>query len=187
MQNGKQKDNIERFFGLEDHFKWLLLALVTAAIIVVLFPSLIISQRLYVSGDVVERDIKATKDFLFEDKPATERQRAQAVEAILTVYDHNTALTTQLIQRVDTAFEDMRGVVDVAVPPAEHTKAANENEVKPPVEAADTPAAEGQGTAPSLHELLTVHKPAFEKSMGITFSKGAFAILEKEGFQVFFR
>ncbi|MEN8246531.1 MAG: HDIG domain-containing metalloprotein [Thermodesulfobacteriota bacterium] len=184
MHNGKQKNNIERFFGLEEYFKWLLLAVVTAAIIVVLFPSLIISQRSYVSGDVVERDIKATKDFLFEDKPATERQRAQAVEAILTVYDHNTALTAQLIQRVDTAFDDMRGVVTAAVPPAEHTKAADENEVKPPADAADTPAAESQGTSLSLHDLMIAQKPAFEKSMGVTFSKGAFVILEKEGFSV---
>jgi len=184
MQNGKQKNNIERFFGLEEYFRWLLLAVVTAAIIVVLFPSLIINQRSYVSGDVVERDIKATKDFLFEDEPATERQRAQAVEGILTVYDHNTALTAQLIQRVDTAFDDMRGVDAAAAPPAENTRAVDENEVKPLADAADAPAAESQGTASSRHDLLIAQKPTFEKSMGVTFSKGAFAILEKEGFSV---
>ena len=85
--------------------------MVTAAIIVVLFPSLIISQRSYVSGDVVERDIKATKDFLFEDKQATEKQQSQAVERILTVYDHNTALASHLVQSVNTAFDGMRGVI----------------------------------------------------------------------------
>ncbi len=184
MQNGKQKKNIERFFGLEGHFKWFFLAVVTAAIVVVLFPSLIISQRSYVSGDVVERNLKATKDFLFEDKPATEKQQGQTVKRILTVYDHNTALTPHLVQRVNTAFDDMRSVIAAVASPPEKMEAVDENSEKSSAAAATETSADDQGTTPSQHGLVIAQKPVFEKSMGITFSKGAFAILEKEGFSV---
>ena len=184
MRNGKKKNNLERFFGLERHFRWLLLAAVTAAIIVVLFPSLIISQRSYVSGDVVERDIKATKDFLFEDEPATEQQRAQAVDRILSVYDHNTALTAYLVQQVSTAFDDMRGVITAASATAEKTIADEDDADATPFETPDGPLVDRPPATRSLHDLVLVQKPAFEKTMGITFSQGAFAILEKEAFSV---
>jgi len=184
MRNGKHKNDLERFFGLERHFKWFLLAVVTAAIIVVLFPSLIVSQRSYVSGDVVERDIKATKDFLFEDKPATEEQRALAVERILSVYDHNTALTTQLVQRVNTAFDDMRGVIAAASLPAVNPESIGADGKTTPHETVAEPALDGQSGGQSVHDLVVVQKPIFEKGMGVTFSRGAFAILEKEAFSV---
>lgn len=182
MHNGKQKNTIERFFGLEEHFRWLLLAVVTAVIIVVLFPSLIISQRSYVSGDVVERDIKATKDFLFEDKPATEKQQSQAVERILTVYDHNTALAPHLIQGVNTAFDGMRGVLAAASSSAEVPETMAAAGEKEPAEVVSGPVEVRESTAQSLHDLVVAQKLIFEKSMGITFSQGAFAVLEKEGF-----
>ena len=184
MHNGKHKKHIERFFGLEEHFKWLLLAVVTAAIIVVLFPSLIISQRSYMPGDVVERDIKARTDFLFEDKPATAKQQTLSVSNILTVYDHNTALAAHLVQRVNTAFEDMRGVIAAASLPDVNPKPMRENAASvPDGEAAGASEDPPEGTQ-TLHDLVVAQKPVFEKTMGITFSEGAFAILENEAFSV---
>ncbi|MBW2678803.1 MAG: hypothetical protein JRD49_14730, partial [Deltaproteobacteria bacterium] len=182
MKNGKRKKNIEHFFGLEEYFKWILLAVVTAAIVVVLFPSLIISQRSYMSGDVVERDIKATKDFLVEDKKATENQRAQAVEKILTVYDHDTALSSHLVQHVNKAFTDMRRVIAAdATPKTDVGTPVGDGEKEPAVEASG-PTEDRRDEKRTVHDLVVAEKPAFEKSMGITFSKGAFAVLEKEVF-----
>ncbi|MBW2176092.1 MAG: HDIG domain-containing protein [Deltaproteobacteria bacterium] len=182
MKNGKRKKNIEHFFGLEEHFKWILLAVVTAAIVVVLFPSLIISQRSYMSGDVVERDIKATKDFLAEDKKATENQRAQAVEKILTVYDHDTALSSHLVQHVNKAFTDMRRVIAADATPKTDVGIPVDDGEKEPAAEASGPTEDRRDEKRTVHDLVVAEKPAFEKSMGITFSKGAFAVLEKEVF-----
>ena len=184
MRNSRHKNDLERFFGLEKHVKWFLLAAVTAAIIMVLFPSLIISQRSYVSGDVVERNIKATKDFLFEDKPATEKQRVLAVERILSVYDHNTALTAQLVERVNTAFDNMRDVIAAGSLLAVNPESIGEIGETTPFETAAEPAPDDQIAVQSVHDLVIVQKPTFEKGMGVTFSTGAFAILEKEAFSV---
>ena len=53
---------------------------------------------------------------------------------------------------------------------------------KEPAEAVAGPVEVRESTVQSLHDLVVAQKPAFEKSMGITFSQGAFAVLEKEGF-----
>jgi putative nucleotidyltransferase with HDIG domain len=182
MKNGKQKRKIENFFGLEKQFKWLLLVVVTLAITIVLFPSLIFNQRSYVSGDVVERDIKATKDFLFEDVSATERRRQLAVESVRTVYDHNTELVSVLVDKVYKAFSDMRAVMQAAVNPDAPdgvTSVADET-----LSASDVDEKDGGGI--DLRKLRQQRawdrKDVFEKDMGITFSDGAYAILVKEEF-----
>ncbi|MCG6911864.1 MAG: HDIG domain-containing protein [Deltaproteobacteria bacterium] len=182
MRNSKKKKRIEHFFGLEAYFRWLLLAVVTGAIIVVLFPSLIISPRGYVSGDVVLRDIKATKDFLFEDKQATQLQRASAVEKVLTVYDHNTALAPELVQRVETSFAAMRAVIAAVDSPPKDTVEKGETGNGASEDAAGENVDNRPHEKQNLHDLLMAQKPAFEKNIGIAFSQGAFAILEKEGF-----
>jgi len=182
MKNGKQKGRIEHFFGLEEQFKWLLLAVATLAITVVLFPSLIISQRSYVSGDVVERDIKATKDFLFEDKSATEGQRKLAVENIRTVYDHNTGLSSSLVDKVNMAFSDMRTVMRAAATiNVSDNKETVVSEAQP--EASVDKIDDGVSDEKNLqHQKAWEQKPVFEENMGITFSEGAYTLLVKEGF-----
>ena len=74
-------------------------------------------------------------------------------------------------------------IAAVASPP-EKMEAVDENSEKSSAAAATETSADDQGTTPSQHGLVIAQKPVFEKSMGITFSKGAFAILEKEGFSV---
>ena len=78
----------------------------------ILYPSLIITEQNYIIGDVAERDIKAPKDFFIEDKEVTESHRRRAIEEVLTIYDHNTALVHQLNEQVRQAFNSMRAVYE---------------------------------------------------------------------------
>ena len=108
MKKERNKGSIEAIYRLGEYFKWLLLAIVTLTVTVIIYPSLIVKQQTYQLGDVVEHDIKAPKGFLFEDKTATATNQRDAIERVLTVYDHDTTLLAKLTQNVNTAFEEMR-------------------------------------------------------------------------------
>jgi len=69
-------------------YTMLLLLLGTSFLIaLLLFPHLLIPAHQYLVGDVVQKDIKSPKDFLVEDKEATEKKRQEVAGSILTVYD----------------------------------------------------------------------------------------------------
>ena len=82
MNLEKQKISIKNFFGTSDFVRWGILIAVTTIFTVFLYPNLVIKEQLYEIGDVAERDVKATKDFLIEDHDATEVGRRQAVGSL---------------------------------------------------------------------------------------------------------
>jgi putative nucleotidyltransferase with HDIG domain len=136
---------------------WRLTALgaVTLVFTLLIYPSLFSPRHRYALGDVAERDVKATRDFLVEDQAATEIKRREAVQEILTVYDEDPELGWRLARVVDEAFADMRAARKAAAPP-------------------DSPAA----AAAQAEEA----RKAFEDKLGIRVNKGAFALLEAEGY-----
>ncbi|MBW2099978.1 MAG: hypothetical protein JRG68_04315, partial [Deltaproteobacteria bacterium] len=85
---------------------WSLLIGITVIFTIILCPNLVIKRYSYNIGDIVERDIKAPKDFFIENQDATQQSRRQAVETVLTVYDHDTILAHTLSRRIDEAFTD---------------------------------------------------------------------------------
>ncbi len=111
MKQEKRKINAERYHRLNDYFKWLLLGVITLTVTVSIYPSLIVKQHAYLLGDVVDADVKAPKDFLFEEKEATESNVQAAVEAVRTVYDHDTTLAKELTRKVNNAFETMQETI----------------------------------------------------------------------------
>ena len=140
---------------------------VTLIFTLVLTPSLVTTRKTYHLGGVAERDIKAAQDFFIEDTAATEANRRRAVEAVLTVYDYDAALSRNLTGTVDAAFSDMRTLIEDFSEGQDPTAAdQSDTELK----------------QPSLRDQIWARKGAFEAKLGIDISKGAYRILEKERF-----
>ncbi len=166
-QNKKNKKSIHKLFdsklpGSKKYVRWGLLAGVTIIFTLILYPSLAITKHSYKLGDVVERDIKAPKDFFIEDKDATQIKRRQAVEGVLTVYDHDATLSSTLSRHVRQAFDDFRAVFESEKSNISSTGTVEKN----------TP----------VSDRTWQIKKNFEEKIGIAVSKGAYRILEREEF-----
>jgi cyclic-di-AMP phosphodiesterase PgpH len=151
--------------------KWLLLGMIVSVFVILLYPNLIVPRHQYQLGDIAEMDIKAPQDFFVEDKAATEASRQQAVDQVLTVYDHDPRILHQLTDKLTKAFEDMRKIIarfDSQQPAAQSSPSAN-------------PALPGELKLDLENELLA-QKPAFESQLGIQISQGAYKILIAEKF-----
>lgn len=175
MRKEKNKASIESLYRLNEYFKWILLVVVAVTVTVIIYPSLIVEHHTYQLGDVAETDIKAPKDFLFEDKAATAANQQHAVEKVLTVYDYDPNLLLKLTRDIDSAFEEMRNVLrqaagDVSTP----------DDGVAPKGPADEAANEAEPE--TKEELIWSKKADFEKMLGVPLSSGAFKLLENEAF-----
>ncbi len=82
---------------------WYILIFLSIIISIILYPNVIFRQELYRLGDVADRDIKATQEFLIEDRPLTEKHMQDAVKAVLSVYDfEKTAI--DIAKKIQGAF-----------------------------------------------------------------------------------
>jgi putative nucleotidyltransferase with HDIG domain len=92
----------EHWFGLEARIWYILLGL-SMIISVVIYPNILTRPEIYRLGDVADRDIKATNEFLVEDSELTEKNRQDAVKNVLSVYDFDrTAIN--VASRIKEAF-----------------------------------------------------------------------------------
>jgi putative nucleotidyltransferase with HDIG domain len=182
MRQEKRKKNLERYHRLNEYFKWLLLGVITLTVTVSLYPSLIVKQHAYLLGDVVEKDVKAPKDFLFEDKATTEHNMQMAVEAVRTVYDHDTTLSEELTRQVNDAFESMRKTIQEGISTTPDVFDPTDPPGLSPLETEMDRRRIEADRAQQINKTIWEQKPEFEKKLGITLNSGAFTILEKEGF-----
>jgi cyclic-di-AMP phosphodiesterase PgpH len=167
----ERKKPIPRKIITDPLVRWLLLALVITVFVVLLFPSLVVRPHSYEPGDIVEQDIKAPQDFFIEDKTATDAIRQQAVDQVLTVYDHDPRIVRQLTDKVLKAFGDRRRTIQRL----ELQKAVGE------APGSEPPAFSGDLKVALDNELLA-QKPAFEAELGIEISHGAYKVLIAENF-----
>ena len=147
----------------------LLLAAVLLLFIVVLYPNLVITRHAYKVGDVVKSDIKAAKDFFIEDKSATAARQKQAVDGVLTVYDHDPDILPKTTARINKAFALLRDV----------HQSYQEGPIPktPPSQAVSN---EPAAAVLSLQDQVNQLKDRFQKTLGIPVSKGAYKILSKD-------
>lgn len=171
MKIEKDKISLKKFFGTSDHVRWSILVGVTIIFTILLYPNLVVKKHSYKLGDVAERNIKATKDFLIEDRDATEANRREAVAKVLTVYDHDVTLSETIKQNVKKAFNDIRAVFK-----------AEKNQNKITLKSSETASNGTIKRATSVHDLIWQQKADFEENIGISVSDGAYKILEKETF-----
>ncbi len=157
------------------YVRWGILFGITIVFLVILYPSLVVKKQTYRLGDVAERNIKAPKDFFIEDKEATFDRRRQAVDAVLTVYDHDTRLSSSLIQRTNQAFLIIRSIYAEKEQPAlaaDHLLSpSDENQNDSLLEA-----------SPTKDEQAWLMKPDFEKILGTPVSNNSYRLLIKEQF-----
>lgn len=168
----KKKKSLADYFALGRSIRWVLLFLVTITFVLVLHPGLFATKRNYRVGDVVERDIKAPRNFSIENKAATEKSRKRMVEKVRTVYDHDVTLLPKLITRVEEAFKEVRIAINRDGKRHYQDMAAESREAMD----------ELSGKEPSGYDLVWKMKPGFEESLGIPVSSGAYHILESEDF-----
>ena len=153
------------------YMKWLMLMLIVALFTFMLYPSLVVKRFQYRLGDIAERDIKAPQDFFIEDATATGNTRNQAVEAVLTVYDHDPRVTRQITQNVQGAFREMRAIIEGFT-------------LQPPVVEPSglEPEARAKAIQLKIDNELWAQKGAFQTKLGIKLNRGAYKILIQESF-----
>ena len=204
MPKEKPKISLDNFFTLHHYFPWLLLVVALGVFTVLLYPTLIMREHVYGLGDVADRDIKAPVDFLVEDPVATQSKRQQAIDAVFTVYDHDTTLAARLTENLNAAFTQARAVFDQTPPEQPAVSGADSDTPEPAIPAALDPpdlSAEpirlaAQSDAPVL-ELAPIPesesqppgrdsvaqtrawelKPTFEELIGITLNSEAYQVL----------
>ena len=84
--------------------KWYILLSLSIIISILLFPSILTPPKAYKLGDVADRDIKASRGFLVENSELTEKDRQEAVRAVLSVYDFDPT-ATDVVSKIKEAFE----------------------------------------------------------------------------------
>ncbi len=139
-----------------------ILAVITVIATFILYPKLIISKPSYEIGEVADRDIKAPRDLLIEDKEATRKKQEQAADAVLTVYDNDKSLADSLAEKIRQAFSLPRAVYEANAQVAERSE--------PPVQ------------MDAVENRILELKPEFEDKLGIAVNKGAYQILQREHF-----
>ncbi len=154
----------EQYLKPGNSFLWGLLLCVTIIFTLILHPRLVSKKDSYSIGDIAQRNIKALNDFLIENKDATEANRLHAVEAVHTVYDHDTKLAADISRHINKAFSLARTVISGNS--EENQKQTTDNE------------------AISLHDKIWRTKELFEKQIGIPVSDGAYKILEQDQFSI---
>ena len=87
--------------------KWIILITLSILVSLLLSPDILIRPRTYVLGDVADRDIKATRDFLVENEALTQEKTMQAVRSVLSVYDFDST-GSNVNARIREAFQQSR-------------------------------------------------------------------------------
>jgi putative nucleotidyltransferase with HDIG domain len=171
MSADKKKESIENVFSYDNKIPWGLLLVVTVLFTIILYPDLVIKKHLYRVGDIAKKDIKAPRDFFYEDIETTEKNRQKAIEAILTVYDYDTTLANDIARRLRLAFSELRAVVTTDQQPKDDQTTTTAKPIT----------SDGKE---AVHDRIQELKDVFEEKIGISVSNEAYKILEKEKFSV---
>jgi hypothetical protein len=164
-----------QFFGSRGVVLGSLLMILTSMLTIFLYPNLVIRPQHYELGDVVERDIKAHRDFFVEDKHATERKRRHAANSVLTIYDYDETLLNQIIRQIHEAFAIPQRVTKRFSEKMASLSTTDETIDSDPLNEKFRPGR-------TYREEIWSLKETFEKKIGISISNGAYQILEKEQF-----
>lgn len=149
------------------HLRWFLLLGTTLVVALLLFPALWSGTPRYHIGDVAEKDIKSPKNFLMEDKEATQNKREEAARSVLTVYDFDDVLASDLGERIAQAFDHMRTL----------SPAPDGGEI-----GTGSDGAKAQTQTLSKHDLIWKEKDTFEGILGSKVSSESYKILEENDF-----
>ncbi|MBW1780643.1 MAG: HDIG domain-containing protein [Deltaproteobacteria bacterium] len=113
--SGGKKGRVDTHIWFRSEAKrWYILLSLSTIISVLLFPSILTPPKAYKLGDVADRDIKASRDFLVENTELTEKGRQEAVKGVLSVYDFDPT-GTDIASNIKEAFDSGRGYLAKAL------------------------------------------------------------------------
>ena len=110
VKEGSEADKWKRLIGsFKGIFKdrklpIFILPLISIIIAISLFPSVIFRPKSYSIGDISDRDIKASSDYLIEDRSLTEKHIREAVNRVLAIYDLDPS-ASHIFLRLKDAFK----------------------------------------------------------------------------------
>lgn len=102
------------WFGPEAK-KWYILISLSVLISFLQFPDILTRLKKYEIGDVANRDIKASHEFLLEDSELTEKKKLEAVKGVISVYDFDST-AANVVSRIKEAFETGKTHESISVP-----------------------------------------------------------------------
>ena len=96
----------ERFAagGNEKRNRFILVILTAFFLTFLIFPSQQFIPPSYKAGDIATSDIRATQDYLLEDRPLTEKKRTEAEAAAPLVYTYNANIALETAHRFEKAL-----------------------------------------------------------------------------------
>lgn len=72
-----------------ERLAWIMLPFLSVIISLFIFPNAFIRAKKYNLGDIADKDIKATHEFLVEDRELTKKKQEEAVKSVLSVFDYD--------------------------------------------------------------------------------------------------
>ena len=171
MGKEKNKESDKKFLDHNKRISWGILCTVAILSSIILSPNLVITKHQYNLGDVAQRDIKSPRDFFIEDQAATETNRRQSMDKVLTIYDHDPELARVLARNVEAVFADMRTDFDVQ-DSSETQKSVADDNSEEVMQEADKP----------QKPVIAEKRRYLEEKLGIRVNEGAYRALEKMGF-----
>ena len=142
---------------------WYILLSLSLIISILLFPNILTPPARYKLGDVADRDIKASHEFLVENQELTEKNREEAAREVLSIYDFDPS-ATNLFTRIREAFSSGREAFVAFLSP-----------ISAPVKEAARPHTGQPGDSSSL-------KTDFFEILDIPEDDKIYDMLEKSGF-----
>ena len=137
---------------------WVLLILIISVFTITDHPKQNKTFDSYHIGDIAKKDIKAQRNFLVEDKKATDLKKSKIKDTVRSVYDFDANLVETIKANINAAMKIPRQLFIQA--------AKNEQEPDP------------------TFAIILDTKPEFEEKLGIKISKGAYSILYKYQFSL---
>ncbi len=100
---------------------WIYLIILSALISFLLYPNLlVIPTEEYSLGEVANKDIKASEDFLVEDKELTKQRKHEAVKSALFVYDFDRSgadIENRIKESFNYARKELQQIVSIDLQP----------------------------------------------------------------------
>ncbi len=180
MKKEDRKKSFRAFFAFGSLVRWGLLLAVMLVFTLILYPNLIVKKHSYELGDVADRDIKAPRDFSIVDEKATNSERRQTAQTVLTVYDRDNKLLSKLNHRISLSFDEMRNIFGDEEESRRGSSVSGDSENKALQE--EKVSTETARKKISEHERVQQTRERFEKKIGISVSEEDFTLLKKEGF-----
>ncbi len=150
--------------------KVLLLAGFSLLAAIMVFPRPQAPHINYQVGDIAERDIKASADFLVEDEESTAKRQQEQMEESPLVFDLDERVGAEVNARLHQAFEFMRQVIQENQRPAEANGGTTTAATKSPFS--------------RLYKVLQEKKPEFDRMLGVTLPNNIFYLLARNHFSV---